>query len=168
MIETRFFAITPGKYVRTAIAIWLMRYGWMGVVIISGFVAAGFLDPRFFIVAAAITLIAYPGVMMIVYFNHALTKEAAYCVVPHKVKFDDTFISIEYQIQEDRPTPPIRTIRMDEIENAEDTGSSLKISLKGKKYDFIDIPAEAFEGDNFNEVLEAIKRKTPNATISIS
>lgn len=148
MVETRYFTITPGRYIRTAIWVWLGQYGWIGALVLAGFAAAGFMDSRFFIVAAALALIAYPGIMMLVYFNHALTKEAAYCVIPHRVRIDESGIGIDYLHQDDHPTPPSQSIAMDDIDNSEDTGAYLKLTLKSGKHDIIEIPSEAFEGND--------------------
>lgn len=158
MVETRYFTILPGRYVRTAIGVWLWRYGWIGGAVIAGFTVAGFTDARFFIVAAALALVAYPGIMMIVYFNHALTKERAYGVIPHKLIFDDTGIRIDYQPQDDHPTPPVQAIGIDEIANVEDTGTSMRITLISGKYDIIEIPVTAFNGNDYAATMDFLRK----------
>lgn len=157
MVETQYFTITPGRYVRTAIGVWLTRYGWPGALVLAGFTAAGFIDARFFIVTAAVAFVAYPGIMMIVYFNHALTKEAAYCVVPHRVRIDDSGLRIDYLTQDDRPTPPVRKVGMDEIGSAINEGSCLKLTLKSGRYDIIEIPSDAFKGTDLATAMDYLK-----------
>lgn len=149
MIETQYFSIRPQRYVGTAMGIWMGRYAWIGIMLLVIGLGAGMYDARFFIVAAALALLAYPGVLMMVYFNHALTKEAAYSVIPHKARLDEGGIKIDYLTEGDRPTPPSQTIAMDEIANAEDTGSALRITLRSGRYDIVEIPKDAFAGDGF-------------------
>lgn len=151
MIETQYFSIPPRRYVRAAMGIWMGRYAWIGIIFLITALAAGMHDARFFIVAAALALLAYPGVLMMVYFNHALTKEAAYGVIPHKVMLDESGIRIEYLPETDRPTPPAQTVTMDKIANTEDTGSSMRITLRSGRYDIIEIPKEAFTDDGFSK-----------------
>lgn len=158
MIETKYFTVLPGRYVRTAIGVWLGRYGWIGGVVIAGFTVAGFMDARFFIIAAVLALVAYPGIMMIVYFNHALTKERAYGVIPHKLIFDDTGIRIDYRSRDDYPTPPSKTIGIDEIACVEDTGSCMRITLISGKYDILEIPLSAFNGNDFSSTMDFFRK----------
>ncbi len=158
MVETNYFTISPQQYVRTAMGVWLGRYGWIGIAIVACFIAAGFHDARFFIVAAAIVLLAYPGIMMLVYFNHALTKEAAYSVIPHKIKIAVDGLEIAYHTDEDRPTPPVQTIRIKEVAKVEDTGKSMRLTLKSGRYEIIEIPSAAFSGDGFAEALQILTK----------
>lgn len=157
MTETQFFTISPQRYVRTAMGVWMGRYAWIGIVPLAGFAVAGINDARFFIVAAALGLLAYPGILMLVYFNHALTKEAAYSVIPHKVVFSENGLEIVYDGGKERPTPPTHTVGKEDIATVEDTGAGMRIILKSGRYDIIEIPAEALPAGRFAEALRQIK-----------
>ncbi len=139
-----------------AMGIWMGSYAWIGIILLVTAMAAGMYDARFFIVAAALGLLAYPGVLMIVYFNHALTKEAAYSVIPHKVRLDDSGIRIEYQPGDDRPTPPAQTIALNEIACVESTGASIRITLRSGKYHILEIPKEAFTDDGYARAMDTL------------
>lgn len=156
MVETEYFRISPQRYVRTAIGVWMGRYGWIGLIIIAGFITAGIADARYFIVAAALALIAYPGVLMLVYFNHALTKEAAYGLIPHKILLTDTELTIVYAESEEHPTPPSQTIGTEELARAENTGSILKITPRMNPDNVILIPNDAFLGDDLHEAIRIL------------
>lgn len=158
MVETQYFRISPQRYVRTAMGVWLGRYGWIGITVIAAFIAAGLADARYFIVAAALTLIAYPGVLMLVYFNHALTKEAAYGTIPHKIVITDSGIQIVYAEIDTHPTPPMQTVDSDEFAKVEDTGPELKIMLRSGRYDVILIPTEAFSVDDLRKAVRLLSK----------
>lgn len=158
MIETQYFAIPPQLYVRSAMSVWLARYGWPGIAVVLMAVVAGMFDARFFIVGAALLLVAYPGILMIVYFNHALTRESAYGLIRHKVTFTNSGLDIEYAAEDDRPTPPSRHIGKDEITKAEDSGRTMKITLTSGLYDIIVIPTEAFRNGDFSKAMELLSK----------
>lgn len=158
MIETRYFAITPQKYVRAALSVWFTRYCWIGLAAVILAIVAGMYDTRFFIVGAALLLVAYPGILMIVYFNHALTREAAYGTVRHKVTITDRGMDIEYATVDDHPTPPARHIGKEEIATTEDSGEAMKITLTSGRYDIIIIPAEAFAEGDFAKATELLSK----------
>lgn len=158
MVETQYFAIKPQQYVRTAISVWLTRYCWIGLSAVIVAVLAGMYDVRFFIVGAALLLVAYPGILMIVYFNHALTREAAYGLIRHKATLTDRGIDIEYAPEDDHPTPPTRHIGKEVIAKTEDTGHAMKITLTSGRYDMILIPTEAFTEGDFTKAMELLSK----------
>ena len=158
MIETRYFAITPQKYVRTAISVWLTRYCWIGLSAVIMAIVAGMYDTRFFIVGAALLLVAYPGILMIVYFNHALTREAAFGVIRHKVTLTELGMDIEYSPEDDHPTPQARHIAKEEIATAEDSGHAMKITLTSGRYDIIMIPTDAFQDGDFAKAMDLLSK----------
>ncbi|MDE6653097.1 MAG: hypothetical protein K2K37_01750 [Muribaculaceae bacterium] len=158
MVETHYFAISPQQYVRAASSVWLTRYSWIGLAAVIVTVMAGMYDARFFIVGAALLLVAYPGILMIVYFNHALTREAAYGVIRHKATLTDSGIDIEYVPEDDHPTPPARHIGKEDIAKTEDTGHGMKITLTNGRYDIILIPADAFGEGDFAKAMDLLSK----------
>lgn len=158
-LTTSTFRITPAQYVRTATGIWMARGGWLWFLPAVAMLCAGFADWRFFIVALALICIVYPGVMMLVYFNHALRPEAAFATIPHRVSFSPDGIDIEYFPPDDTvKCPPSRHIPISGISTAEDTGSSVILTLRSGRYDFILIPTAEFGGFFPSDFINLVNR----------
>lgn len=146
-MTTSVFKITPAQYVRVSLGIWLGKSGWLFLLppLVIAFI--GLYDWRFFIVALALICIVYPGALMLVYYNYALRTEAAFATIPHRVVLSSSGIDIDYfPADETVKCPPSRHIPLSDIKSAEDTGSSVTITLKSGKYDFILIPIAEFNG----------------------
>lgn len=159
ILITSIFRITPAQYVRTATGIWMARGGWMWFLPAVAMVCAGFADWRFFIVALALICIVYPGVMMLVYFNHALRPEAAFATIPHRISFSLAGIDIEYFPTDDTVNcPPSRHIPVSDISRADDTGRSVILTLRSGGYDFILIPTDVFQGFFPSDFINLVNR----------
>lgn len=126
---------------------------------VAGFVMAGLYDPRFYIVALALALVIYPGIVSLLYFNYGLRPQAAFSLIPHQIKIRCEMIEITYQKSEDHTAPPARTLYIDQISTVTDTGQSIVLTLTTGKYDVEIIPISAFKQGEAKEALRLLSEK---------
>lgn len=94
---TAIFTISPGTYVRTVLSIWASQWWWAILIPPAAFATLGAaFNPAFCYIALMLLFLIYPGVLVIIYFNYALTPEARAEIIPHRLTFRHESISIEY------------------------------------------------------------------------
>ena len=133
----------PDTYSRRLALIWLGRNWWLIVLPVAACLIVGMHDWRWLVVAFALLLIVWPGILMIVYFNHALTPEARKAILDKKVvENPDGSLSVTYlpSADPDTPAPPEpEHIPVSEIRRVEYTGKSTIYYLKSSPYHFIEV-----------------------------
>lgn len=148
MIATEIIRLKPGRYVRLAAGIWLGKWWWVFLLplLALGVMAMG--DIVYLVAIFALICIVYPGIMMLMYFDHALRPEAAFATLPHKIEVSDKGLCITYfPAEEGARCPKPRFIPIEMIDVVEDNGHSWTITLKSSKYDFIEVPKSAIPPD---------------------
>ncbi len=95
--STAIFSISPGTYVRTILGIWASQWWWAILIPPASLATLGVvLNPAFYYIALMLLFLIYPGVLVLIYFNYALTPEARAEIIPHRLTFRHEAISIEY------------------------------------------------------------------------
>lgn len=134
--------ISSATYSRRLATIWLDRHWWLIVIPVAACLIAGMYDWRWLVIAFALLLIVWPGILMIVYFRYALTPEARKAILDKTVvKNPDGSLSITYlpPTDPDAPAPPApEHIPATAIRRVEYTGKSTIYYLKSSPYHFIE------------------------------
>lgn len=156
MITTKYFKISSTTYVRHCFFVWAEKWWWTLALPIGIFVIMGLSDARYFIVAFALALIVYPGILALLYFNYALRPYAAYALLSRRLIFSGDGIYIDYEPSEEHSVPSNTQISIDMISKIEDEGGAMIIVLKTSKYDCIIVPEESFGSGEFAKALKII------------
>lgn len=156
MITTKYFKISSSTYVRHCFSAWAEKWWWTLALPIAVLLILGLKDARYFIIAFALILIVYPGILALLYFNYALRPSAAYALLSRKMIFSDDGVDIEYAPCDEHPLPPNSHIPIEAISKVEDDGGSINIILSSSKYDVIIVPSNAFAEGEFSKALKII------------
>lgn len=144
---SEYFTVRPGVYARHLLAIFIERWWWMFVIPMAALLLLGMTDVRWLIVALMLLLVVSPGVLLLVYFNYALTPDTARRVLPQRVIVNDSegFV-IEYAQPDDfGHRHPDEHISADRILRIDDAGSMIVLRLKSSPYSIIILPTEVAE-----------------------
>lgn len=164
MITTNYFKISSATYVRHCFLVWAEKWWWTLALPIAVFVIMGVSDARYFIVAFALTLVVYPGILALLYFNYALRPYAAYALLSRRLIFSVDGIYIDYEPSEEHFVPSNTQIPIDMISKIEDEGATMIIVLKTSKYDCIIVPEESFGSGEFAKALKIISPASKHTT----
>lgn len=136
-ITTDIFAIAPQTYVRLLLMRLLRRRWWTIAIpalaaIIAAIVAA---DIRYLLVTFVLVLLVLPHVLVCQYYFHAMSPQAARCVIPHRVRFADDRLTITYALPDDsddkRPAPADEEIRYNTITETRMSADHIEIMADG-------------------------------------
>ncbi len=130
---------------------WLSRY-WPALVLpVAICVAIGLVfDPAFTFVAFMLLCIVLPMVMMMLYFNHALTPEASMAVRPHIMAIGpDSGIDVTFAPDPvtGREYTPVH-IDWQEISQAEIRSDDVVLRFHDRNFRYVIIPYSALIGDD--------------------
>lgn len=146
MIITNLYKQTPGQIGRRGVDIWLSRW-WFAVAFpLVSLLIASLWDWRILIVAFALVLIAYPALLMFVFYGYALNPKMALHLIPHKAEISEVGITIRYfSVDDESEAHETKIVPISAIKKVEDTGKSIYISIDSEQNDWIEIPVSAFK-----------------------
>lgn len=152
-IDSRPFCYPPGRYMRRVATMWLLRWWWALALPLAALVLMGLWDSRFFIVASMCLFLVYPGVMASVYINNAFRPWARIAVLSKTVSVSGRGVDIVFQpmgegAAADRPV----SVPFTDIAAVEDTGGSYVVYLRNGRYDFLEIPVDAFDAADIKAI----------------
>lgn len=137
---------SPATYSRRLAMIWLERNWWMIVLPVAVCLIAGLYDWRWLVVAFALLLIVWPGIMIIVFYDHALRPEARKAIMDKRVTVNpDGSLTVTYlsaSTTDTTPPPPPEHIAASDIRQIEHSGKSTVFYLKSSPYDFIEVECD--------------------------
>lgn len=142
IIETKKYKVSPSFIANHLAMRTLAKWWWALALPLVACIVLSVFDTRWIIVTFAVALILYPLVLMMAYFNHALTPNAVCSTLEQSAIFDKHGITISYfgkDVSSDLLIP--RRIRPDEVANWEDTGKYFIIRLTDGSEIFIPISA---------------------------
>lgn len=140
----KYFCVKPAIYVRELMSIWMWKYLWLIALPLIVFIVLGCYDTRWLIVALMMLMIVLPGVMLIVYFNFALTPDTARRTLPQSISVSDSGINLTYLPHpESGYTPEAEHVTFADIKAIDDTGMYLILRLRQSPYSIIILPASA-------------------------
>lgn len=153
-VPTLPFQGTPSAYVRHVFVAWLCRWWWVWALPIAACVVGACFDFVWVFVALMIICLLYPGLLMMIYFNYALSPEARRTLLPRRVTISDKpDITITYE--DDRT--PAEVIGAADVKDVEFGGSNVTITLLKPRYHHITVPVSAIpeeERKNFYTLVE--------------
>lgn len=161
--STAIFSIPASAYVRNVITIWLQRYGLLMLLPFLIIAVLGFtVDTAFFFVALMLLFLLYPAVLMMVYYNYALTTEARAEITAHDVTFTSGRLRIRrYRTVRDKDSDTPRHIleSEDSVPASDIRGISFQrrymlLRLVGKKISIMLIPLDSIEGITPGEIYD--------------
>lgn len=145
-IHTALHRISANRYMTTVSEEWLARYWWALAIPVIACLAVGmFINPAFTFVAFMILCIVIPFVMMMLYFNYALTPEATMAVRPHTVTVDPER-GIDVNFAPDPVTGrEYRPVHLDwsEVSHAEVRSADVVLRFRRHNYRYMIIPNSA-------------------------
>lgn len=142
MIETDTYKWKASHTVRRLATDWIGRWWYAFAIPLGIFCMIGLWDWRWYVVALALILVAYPGILAIVYYSIALSPETVRSILPQKARFETDKLIITYQpYAEDCSCPAPMEIAYNQINEIIDNGASLIIKLPNFA---IEIPFSAF------------------------
>ncbi|MDE6314945.1 MAG: hypothetical protein K2L71_00595 [Muribaculaceae bacterium] len=149
-IHTTLHRIPANRYMTTVSEEWLARY-WPALALpVAICVAIGLIvDPAFTFVAFMLLCIILPFVMMMLYFNYALTPEATMAVRPHVLSVDQVS-GIDVTFAPDpvtgREYSPVH-LDWQEVSKAEIRSNDVVLRLHGRNFRYVIIPYSALTDD---------------------
>lgn len=155
---TEYFRITSSTYVRRCFSLWMDKWWWTLAIPLSILLVMAIGDIRYLIVAFALALIVYPGIMALLYFNYALRPSAAYALLPHRIILSDKEIAIEYEPSDEYPVPIKQYIPFKSITRMENQGDYLILEIHTSIYDLLFIPISKIAAGDFMNVSGIISR----------
>ena len=142
-LTTKPFRQSAAQCGRQAASRLIERRWWAFALPLAIALVASIWDWRFIVAAMALALVAYPFVLMVAYYSHALTPEGARAILRRTVTISDTGIDVVYEpYDDDSRAPSPERIPIAEVIGCEDRGDSLAIMLKARQ---IIIPVSALD-----------------------
>lgn len=163
-IQTELHRISVSRYMSTVMEDWLGRYWWILAIPVAGCLAVGaFVNMAFTFVAFMFLCLVVPFIMMLIYYNYALTPEATIAVRPHWVSLNpDSGIDVEF-----RPDPETgreyKPVHIDwaQISSVESRSSDVVIKFHHGGFRYLIIPFFALNNDDpamVGELHELLRR----------
>lgn len=163
IITTAPHHISAHRYMVTVAESWLGRHWWTLALPVAACLAIGAtVNVAFTFVAFVLLCLVLPFIMMMLYFNYALTPEAAMAVRPHTVRIHPTDgIDVEFMPNPDngRTYAPVH-ISWLEVQAAEKRSSDVAITFRNRCYRYLIIPYFSLndDTDRVNAMLATIDR----------
>ena len=159
-IVTNVYRIGASAYVRRLLSAWLWRWWWALALPMCAAIFAGLYDWRWWVAGVALALVAYPGVLAIVYYYYALSPDAVRAILPQHASFTAEGVTFTYlPLDEDCTAPAPRFISWTDVSQWEDSGSSLLLRLRGAAMSSLEVPFSAFQSrDHQRAVLDLLEK----------
>lgn len=144
-VTTEPFQGTPSAYVRHVFVAWLCRWWWVWALPVAACVIGACYNFVWVFVALMIVCLLYPGVLMMIYFNYALSPEARHTLLPRRVTITDApAITITYEKSPDRKNlPPEENYGTADVKDVELGGHNIVFILRHPRYHHISVPITA-------------------------
>lgn len=160
-IATGIFTGTPSGYVRRVGMAMLARRWWAWLLPVVACCVAAVWEAVWIFVALMLVCLLYPGLVMFIYMNYALSPQARRTLLPHDVILTDDGITVRYH--DERKTAPESFSRKD-IVSAECGRRDIVFHLRRPRYHHITVPVDAVpEADRrrFMTLAETFNPETP-------
>ncbi len=146
---TAIYSLKPSAYTRAVLVRWLGRnLLWLSLPVIAA-LAASFWRLEMLVLAFMLMLLIYPFALLNVYFRYALTRKAAFEVIPHRIVIaENGNLTVEYIPDEEHPraVEPIEISAGSLLDIGQSRGNV--VVAYGKNCgDLLVIPPEAFSTD---------------------
>ncbi len=142
-IVTQTFRQSASECGRKAAMELVERRWWVFALPLAAALVASLWDWRWIVAALALALVAYPFVLMMAYYSHALTPQGAMALLRRRVEIGDDGIDIIYEpVDDDRPAPAPQHISLADVRGYEDRGHSIAVSHAGGE---VIIPVSALD-----------------------
>lgn len=149
------FSIEPRRYVATVASRYLWRYGWLGIPPIAAVLALALTDIRFVYVALMLLFVAYPMMLMLIYYSYAFKPQAIKATLAHHIEYDEEGIKVVYD--EDHPLAVTDNFKWSDINGYEDKGNRVLLTIfKNKPDQFIALPQNAMDTDRWQALFDII------------
>lgn len=139
-IATDVFTGTPSGYVRRVGLALLARWWWAWLLPVAACCVAATVEAVWIFVALMLVCLLYPGLVMFIYMNYALSPEARRTLLPHTVTLAPDGLTVNYH--DDRNTPP-ETFTREDITSVECGRNDIVFHLRTPRYHHIAIPVHA-------------------------
>lgn len=150
--EKAYFQVSSTVYVRELAGIWMSRHWWILVLIPAAFAVAGLYDSRWLIVALMVLMILTPGIMMIVYFNFALSPEIARRTLRQTFAAGPEGFTVSFLPHEESGySPEPEHIAFADIRGIDDTGKYFIVRLRRSPYSIMIFPTSLTEARKLYE-----------------
>lgn len=155
-LTTKPFRQSAAQCGRQAAVRLIERRWWAFALPLAIALVASMWDWRFIVAAMALALVAYPFVLMVAYYSHALTPEGAKAILRRKVTIADSGIDVVYEpYDDDSRAPQPEHINIDEVAGCEDRGDAVVIILKKGE---IVIPVSAISPGETADIISFLSR----------
>ncbi len=133
-IITDAYRQSASKCGRAAAVRLIERRWWAFALPLAAALAAAVYDWRFVIVAFALALVAYPFVLMMAYYSHALTPEGAKAILRRYMVISDRGIDVIYEpYDEGCHAPEPERYPLSDITGYEDRGDCIAVRLRDRE-----------------------------------
>ena len=162
--STSIFSVSAATYVSTIMNRWIEKWWWILAIPSLFFIALGATHSQeFYYVAIMFTFLMYPGIMMLVYANHAVTVDACAEILPHRISFFPEYISIEHftvETDEEGNENYLHTKTADipyiSITNYTDTGKAIILEREYDRMSVIIIPNKAASPEETKKITDIL------------
>lgn len=148
-INLKPFAVSSGQYMRPMLRMYFGRNWWWFVVPI--FFTLGLMlilhDTRWLIVCLMLFFMVFPMVLILIYFNYALTLEVRWSIMEKSVLIDDRGMHLTFTNKRMHP----RDIAWSDISSITRDRNAFYFHLKVRRYNYVMIPCSVLENNEINE-----------------
>lgn len=161
MIATNEYKLSPAQIGKRGVDVWISRWWWAVAFPLVASLIASLWDWRILIAAFALVLIAYPAILMFVFYGYALNAQMALHLIPHYVEISEAGLTTHYNPSDtESKAPEAMSVPMSAIKKVEDTGKSIVIYIDSKKCGWIEIPVSAFKSvTDIKSTINILKKK---------
>ncbi len=155
--------ISANRYMTTVSEEWLGRYWWtLALPVVACLAVGAIVNAAFTFVAFMLLCLVIPFVLMMLYYNYALTPEATMAVRPHTVTLDPVSgIDLHFlpDPESGREYKPMH-LDWDQVSGVEVRSSDVVLKFHRRNYRYVIIPYFALDNDprlvdRLHEVLRA-------------
>lgn len=148
-INLKPFAVSSGQYMRPMLRMYFGRNWWWFVVPI--FITLGLMlflhDTRWLIVCLMLIFMVFPMVLILIYFNYALTLEVRWSIMDKSMLLDDTGLHLTFTDKRMHP----RDITWSDISSITRDRNAFYFHLKVRRYNYVMIPCSVLAENGITE-----------------
>lgn len=143
------FSVSSQQYMRPMLRMYFGRNWWWFVIpiLITLGLMFVFHDERWLIVCLMLIFMIFPMILVLIYFNYALTLEVRWSIMEKTITINDDGMHLIFTDQRMRS----RDISWREISSITRDNNAFYFHLKVRRYNYVMIPCEVLEKNEINE-----------------
>lgn len=157
------FACPPGRYMNSLAQAWLGRHWLILILPLAAIGVWTLFDRRALYVLAIVIFLVYPLTMTVVWLSFSLSPNSIRAIRQKTVTVTNSLIIVDYICNDDdhRPPLPTETIDTETILSVEQTSDGLVLRTGPRLDDRLQLPADAFTPDDWNNILTIFADRLP-------